>query len=1086
MATVLAFGMTGGSHAAQPAVSASWTDGVPSPKARSVTLVTGDRAQVDAQGRVIGVIPGEGREGVPISRKVVGGHTYVLPVDASGLIASGTLDRRLFDVTELVASRYDDTNRGTLPLIVSYTASADAKRTLTAAKVAVTRALPAVDGAALRVPKVSAVHTWNALTDGQAGGRRTLSPGVGAIWLDGVRHATLDRSTAQIGAPQAWQAGWTGKGVRVAVLDTGVDQTHPDLQDAEVAEKNFSDAGDAVDHVGHGTHVASVITGSGAESGGRYKGVAPDAEILDGKVLDDQGSGTDSGILAGIDWAVAEGARVVNMSLGAPDSPGLDPVEQAVNRYSEEDGVLFAIAAGNNGPGAATLDSPGSAAQALTVGAVDDVDATADFSSRGPTVDGTLKPDLAAPGVDIVAAKAAEGYQGDPAADGYVSMSGTSMATPHAAGAAALLAQQHPDWSGLRIKQTLTSSAVNGAKADAYQQGSGRLDVAEAVTQNIVGEQTSLDFGTQRWPHDDDQALVRHLAYRNLSSAPVTLDLAVEATGEGGQSAPADLFTLDTQQVTVPAGGSAQVSITADTSRSMPDGVYGGAVVATAGTQSVRTALVVTREAESYDVTLDFVAPNGTPAAAAASVVGLDNDVFLTPQAADGKVTLRLPRGLYSIEAPLYTDGSLALLVSPELDLTADSTLAFDARKARPVAITPPDHAAPSHTVIIGWHAQQNASAPPVISTWFSESFDDVTTAQVGPSAAHTVFRSHVGGGWDGGDTGYNLVYARDNSFFTGFSHTARLKELARVDVHSGEPAPGKWGTSLALWDDGVVATGLGLARTTLPGATRHYVSPVPGAKWFTSTSQFSGTDQYDGDLIGGLRSVRAGHVYTDTFNIGVFGPSIDETSSRKAGTRYQDSMQLCIPVFSDGQGHRAATFTTSARTIVTADGSTLIDEQTEPCGVVSGLSDRETTYRIKTDLTRDPALSHVTTRVVADWTFSSRRPVRDVEEDLPLSTVRFTPHLTASSTAKPGSALRVPLTVEGAAAGGKLARLSVQVSYDGGDTWRPARVQVGKGMSIVLHHPRDAASVSLRSVVQDKAGNVSRQSIYSAYRLTR
>ncbi|MDW6064206.1 S8 family serine peptidase [Streptomyces sp. FXJ1.4098] len=417
--TALAFGMTGGSHAAQPTRSAAaWTRAVPSAHARTVTLVTGDRAQVDVRGRVTGVIPGKGRERIPIARKVVRGHTYVLPLDASPLIASGALDRRLFDVTDLMASGYDDGGRGTLPLIVSYTASVTAKRTLAAANAKVTRALPAVDGAALRVPKWSAVQTWNALTDSRADRRRSLSPGIDAIWLDGVRHATLDRSTAQIGAPRAWEAGWTGKGVRVAVLDTGVDQTHPDLQDAEIAEKNFSDAADAVDRAGHGTHVASVITGSGARSEGLYKGVAPDAQILDGKVLDDQGSGTDSGILAGIDWAVSEGARVINMSLSAPDSPGLDPVEQAVNKYSEENGVLFAIAAGNNGPGPATLDSPGSAAQALTVGAVDDADTVADFSSRGPTIDGTLKPDLAAPGVDIVAAKAAEGYQGDPAADG--------------------------------------------------------------------------------------------------------------------------------------------------------------------------------------------------------------------------------------------------------------------------------------------------------------------------------------------------------------------------------------------------------------------------------------------------------------------------------------------------------------------------------------------------------------------------------------------------------------------------------------------------------------------------------------------
>ncbi|MFM9442669.1 S8 family peptidase [Streptomyces acidiscabies] len=276
--------------------------------------------------------------------------------------------------------------------------------------------------------------------------------GVEKIWLDGKAEAALDRSTSQIGAPRAWAVGYDGKGVKVAVLDTGVDGTHPDLRGRVDAAKNFSEAADTVDRVGHGTHVAATVAGSGAHSGGKYKGVAPGARLISAKVLDDTGFGADSGIIAGAQWAVAQGAKVINLSLGSPDSPGDNPLEQAVNELSASSGALFVIAAG-------TVGSPGSAAAALTVGAVDRTDAMADFSSRGPTADGALKPDLTAPGVGIVAAKAAEGTEGDPAADGYVSMSGTSMATPHVAGAAAILAQRHPDWTGERIKAALTASA---------------------------------------------------------------------------------------------------------------------------------------------------------------------------------------------------------------------------------------------------------------------------------------------------------------------------------------------------------------------------------------------------------------------------------------------------------------------------------------------------------------------------------------------------------------------------------------------------------------------------------------------------
>ncbi|WP_217146868.1 S8 family serine peptidase, partial [Streptomyces sp. AC627_RSS907] len=197
----------------------------------------------------------------------------------------------------------------------------------------------------------------------------------------------------------------------------------------------------------------------------KYRGVASGAKILDGKILNDEGFGDDSGIVAGLEWAAAEKADVVNLSLGGTDQPGLDPLETAVNKLSAEKGVLFAIAAGNGGElGSSTVSSPGSADAALTVGAVDKADKLANFSSRGPRVgDGAVKPDVTAPGVDIGAA-AAPGSdiagEGAPVADGYVAISGTSMSTPHAAGAAAILAQQHPDWSGERIKATLVASTT--------------------------------------------------------------------------------------------------------------------------------------------------------------------------------------------------------------------------------------------------------------------------------------------------------------------------------------------------------------------------------------------------------------------------------------------------------------------------------------------------------------------------------------------------------------------------------------------------------------------------------------------------
>ncbi|WP_197322314.1 S8 family serine peptidase, partial [Saccharomonospora sp. NB11] len=127
--------------------------------------------------------------------------------------------------------------------------------------------------------------------------------------------ATLAESVPQIGAPEAWDSGLTGEGVRVAVLDTGIDADHPDLADAVVEAEDFTGSGNTDDGQGHGTHVAATILGDGSASDGRYRGVAPDAELVVGKVLDDDGFGQESWILAGMEWA-AENASVVNMSLG--------------------------------------------------------------------------------------------------------------------------------------------------------------------------------------------------------------------------------------------------------------------------------------------------------------------------------------------------------------------------------------------------------------------------------------------------------------------------------------------------------------------------------------------------------------------------------------------------------------------------------------------------------------------------------------------------------------------------------------------------------------------------------------------------
>jgi subtilisin family serine protease len=560
---------------------------------RSVTLVTGDRLNVATDGsNRVGVQAGKGREQIRFISETVRGHLRVTPVDALALVNAGRLDPRLFDVTALLEYGYDD-RRADLPLIVTY-AGDGAGRAAVRANAGTTGAtvvgeLPAVNGLAIKQSRQRAAQFWSGLTTGPTTGRatgvRALRDEVGKVWLDAMRRPTLDVSVPQIGAPKAWQEGLTGEGAKVAVVDTGIDSTHPDLAGKVEAAQNFTTDGDGLDHVGHGTHVASTVAGSGAASAGRYKGVAPGARLYDAKVCMLQGC-QESWILNGMQWAVAEkGAKVVNMSLGGQDTPDVDPLEQAVQSLTAQYGALFVIAAGNDGADA-SVGSPASADDALAVGAVDKSDQLAPFSSRGPRMgDSALKPEITAPGVDIVAARGKDSQIGAPTGPvgRYMALSGTSMATPHVAGAAAILSQQHPDWKPAQLKAALMASAKPNPTLGVYAQGAGRVDVARAIHQPVTTSPASVSFGMQQWPHADDAPLSKVVTYHNAGAAAVTLTLALGTKGPAGEPSPAGMFTLSASTLAVPAGGDAQMTVTADTRVAGPAGYFGGDLTATAG-----------------------------------------------------------------------------------------------------------------------------------------------------------------------------------------------------------------------------------------------------------------------------------------------------------------------------------------------------------------------------------------------------------------------------------------------------------------------------------------------------------------------
>ncbi|MFG2677604.1 S8 family serine peptidase [Streptomyces sp. NPDC048392] len=640
---------------------------------RTVTLVTGDRVTVTALGggrETVTVERPEGAAGAVHTRSR-GGRTTVVPDEALPYLREGSLDERLFDVGELLAQGLADSETGELPLIVTYDQGV---RAATPRGTERTRALPSVRGAAVEAGKGRAF--WREFTRGGAG--------VAGVWLDGRVSAAMAESNAQIGTPEAWQAGLTGKGVTVAVLDSGVDAGHPDLAGRIARSRSFVPGEEVADRYGHGTHVTSTVGGSGAASDGREKGVAPGATLAVGKVLDDEGYGSESAIIAGMEWAARDvAADIVSMSLGSTEpSDGTDPMAEAVNTLSRETGALFVVAAGNTGA-PSSIGSPGAADAALTVGAVDSADQAAWFTSAGPRHgDNALKPDLSAPGVGILAARSrlAAG-SGD-----YTGMDGTSMATPHIAGVAALLAEEHPDWTGARLKDALMSTSEE-LDASAYQLGAGRVSVPDAVGADVTAT-GSADLGFHSWPQEAGKPVTRTLAYANSSDTPVGLRLSV-------RGAPGGVATLADTALTVPAHGTASTTVTGDGSKA-PAGSTSGRIVAAdaSGTPLAHTAFGLVKEDERYTLTVHVKDRAGAPAPADLTVQHLAEGVDPVPAHVgdSGTLKLRLARGTYSLTSFLDVRGGrgadslgLGFMAAPEVVLDRDRAITLDGRELREI-----------------------------------------------------------------------------------------------------------------------------------------------------------------------------------------------------------------------------------------------------------------------------------------------------------------------------------------------------------------------------------------------------------------
>ncbi|WOX21416.1 S8 family peptidase [Streptomyces solicathayae] len=679
----------------------------------SLTLVTGDKVQIgitkDRKPVVREIVPATrpGNESVLFHTVTRGDKVYVVPQDALSLLRADLLDWELFNLAKL-ADWTTAGRTGEVPVIATYTGKASARTATPPTGTTAKSVLPGINARAMSVKGDG--RWWREVrektTGKSAAASRASGPlaGVGKVWLDELTKLQLDQSVPQIGAPAAWARGYDGANVKVAVLDSGVDATHPDLAGriAEAVDFTNSPKG-AVDEHGHGTHVASTIAGTGQASDGLRRGVAPGAKLAVGRVCGADGSCAGSSVIAGMEWAAKSGADVVNMSLGGAPSDGRDPLSTAVNALSRTYGTLFVIAAGNAGPDSETVGAPGAADEALTVAAVDKSDQMARFSSRGPRVgDGAVKPDISAPGVAIVAARAKGTGMGKPVDDYYTSASGTSMATPHMAGAAAIIAQQRPDFTGRQIKSLLMATSKDLGH-DLFAQGAGRVDVARAIDPKIIPD-GNLSFGRAEYPH---APVSRTVTYTNVTDEPITLALSASASS-AGKPAPAGLFALGADQVTVPAKGSADVTVTMDgraVDSSGQYGAYSGVLTAKdgAGTLFGSTRISTYVEPIRHDLNIRIVPPAGATDVSygSALIVPVDEDklkLYEKPLTVPGGETIRARVFAGTVTAAIgvtWRDAAgekhMAAPLVPEVKVAGATTVELDLRKVKPIRVNTPE-----------------------------------------------------------------------------------------------------------------------------------------------------------------------------------------------------------------------------------------------------------------------------------------------------------------------------------------------------------------------------------------------------------
>lgn len=652
------------------------------------------------------------------------------------------------------------------------------------------------------------------------------------------------------------------------------------------------------------------------------------------------------------------------------------------------------------------------------------------------------------------------------------------MAAPHVAGAAALVAQAHPEWSGRELKAALTSAAKTVGRG-VYEEGAGRLDVAAAVANPVVPAVSGLSFGVLRFPHAQLPPIAKKLTYRNVSAQAVTVAVASDH----------EAVRVGAGRITVPGNGTADVEVTLDPAKVV---VGSGGARITAGGGSVVVGF--TAEAEMYELAVTTIGRDGKPADAEVSALELgsgDSEDFAQP--VDGVVRLRLPKGSYAVDALVHGDRAHTWASTGKIGLDRPTAVTIDARQGVAVGVTL-DRAA--ERKYLGLDAVYQAGGARVQTGVATRTADAVFAVPVRADAGYFNFGTFQV--WGAGGHEYFVASPYEGAIPADLAPRVRDRDLYREKVRyraQGAPAIGSRSSTPFYLKGQGASFGVALDLAIPQRRVEHFTGR-PDVKWVMDFFQRTPSQPnlgFDGHISAGRPVFAAGRTVSRSWNSVVASTDLNLRGFHGLVRHGNDGFVQHWP-FAPGEADASDEFVfgapyVRARTrLSTVDGRVIVENG----GVFAnffGLPEAETRYVLDVEAERSPKWTPFAPKASARFEFSSART--DGQVYLPVPTLRISGAFDDLNRVPAGCgvfAVDISVTPQAGSVGSAAVRsVSVQASADDGATWRRVPV-VGGGArwKALVRHRAGAEFGSLKVKAVDAVGNSVEQTTIRAYGINR